>query len=135
MKRYPLAKRLVCAALFLGLALQVQAAEKRVKVFILAGQSNMEGHGLVRSLDWLGQHPQYGHLLKQLKNADGSWAGKSVWCDFRSPSAGEMTWDEKRILKRDNHLQPGLFYRKMVAEIKQRIKRGSRMDMAYSSWL
>jgi hypothetical protein len=48
-----------------------------------------------------------------------AWGGKSVWCDFRSPSAGEMTWDEKRILKRDNHLKPGLFYRKMVAEIKQ----------------
>ena len=158
-----------------GFVPQSQAANKKVKVFILAGQSNMEGHGQVRSLDWLGQHPKYGHLLKKLKNADGSWAirddvtiawtakdkkrgplavgwgsgadeigpelmfgaimgekyeehvlliktawgGKSVWCDFRSPGAGEMTWDEKRILKRDNHLKPGLFYRKMVAEIKE----------------
>jgi len=56
------------------LAPQVQAADKRVKVFILAGQSNMEGHGQVRSLDILGKHPKYGHLLKKLKNSDGSWA-------------------------------------------------------------
>jgi len=144
-------------------------------VFILAGQSNMEGHGQVRSLAHLGEHPKYGYLLKKLKNADGSWAtrddvtiswkanskgngpltvgwgsesheigpelmfgtimgekydepvlltktawgGKSVWCDFRSPGAGEMTWDEKRILKRDHELKPGHFYRKMVAEIQE----------------
>ncbi len=166
---------LAFAIMLPGLALQVQAAEKKVKVFILAGQSNMEGHGQVRSLDHLGEHPKYGDLLKKLKNADGSWVirndvtiywkakdrktgpltvgwgygeneigpelmfgtimsekyeepvlliktawgGKSVWCDFRSPGAGEMTWDEQRILKRDNHLKPGIFYRKMVAEIKE----------------
>ncbi|MHC4749360.1 MAG: sialate O-acetylesterase [Planctomycetota bacterium] len=167
---------LVFAIILLGLVSQVQAVEKKVKVFILAGQSNMEGHGQVRSLDWLGQHPKYGYLLKKLKNADGSWVirddvtisyqaehrnkkngpltvgwgceeheigpellfgtimgekynepvlliktawgGKSVWCDFRSPGAGEMTWDEKRILKRDR-LKPGQFYHKMVAEIKE----------------
>ncbi len=166
---------LVCAVLFFGLVSLAQASEKKVQVFILAGQSNMEGHGQVRSLDWLGRHPQYGHLLKKLKNPDGSWAirddvtiawtakdkksglltvgwgygekeigpelmfgtimgqrydehvlliktawgGKSVWCDFRSPGAGEMTWDEKRILKRDSHLKPGFFYHKMVAEINE----------------
>ncbi|NQT81446.1 hypothetical protein HQ563_00350, partial [bacterium] len=166
---------LAFAIMLPGFASQAQAADKKVKVFILAGQSNMEGHGQVRSLDCLGQHPKYGHLLKKLKNADGSWAtrddvtiswkakskgngpltvgwgsepheigpelmfgtimgekydapvlliktawgGKSVWCDFRSPGAGEMTWDEKRILKRDHELKPGHFYRKMVAEVKE----------------
>ena len=166
---------LAFAIMLSSLASEIQAAEKEVKVFILAGQSNMEGHGQVRSLDHLGKHPKYGHLLKKLKNSDGSWVvredvtiawttkdkkfgplavgwgygkneigpelmfgtimgekydgpvlliktawgGKSVWCDFRSSGTGEMTWDEKRILKRDNHLKPGLFYRKMVAEIKE----------------
>ncbi|MHC4692579.1 MAG: sialate O-acetylesterase [Planctomycetota bacterium] len=168
---------LTSAIMLTGLSFPVQAADKKVRVFILAGQSNMEGHGQVRSLDQLGRHPKHGHLLKKLKNADGSWAvrndvtisyqaehrkkkdgpltvgwgseeheigpelmfgtimgdkyeehvlliktawgGKSVWCDFRSPSAGKMTWDEKRILKRDNHLKPGLYYRKMIAEIKE----------------
>jgi hypothetical protein len=43
-----------------------------VKVFILAGQSNMEGHGGVMTLDRLGEHPTHGYLLKKIKNADGS---------------------------------------------------------------
>ena len=178
MKRSPLAAALAGVVLFLGLASRVQAADKKVKVFILAGQSNMEGHGMLASLDHLGTHPKYGHLLKKLKNTDGSWAtrndvtvywnkeskkqkhgplstdwgamtgksigpelmfgtimgerydehvlliktawgGKSVWSDFRSPGAGEMTWNEKRILKRDHWLKPGHFYRKMVSEIKE----------------
>ena len=59
--------------LFLGLFPEIQAAEKKVKVFILAGQSNMEGHGQIRSLPVLGEHPKHGHLLKMLRNKDGSW--------------------------------------------------------------
>ena len=43
-----------------------------VKVFILAGQSNMEGHGGVKTLDRLGEHPTHGHLLKKIKRDDGS---------------------------------------------------------------
>ncbi len=176
MNRRPLMGTLACAVLAVGLASLAQAAERKVKVFILAGQSNMEGHGQVSSLDHLGKHGKYGHLLEKLKAPDGTWAvrddvtisyqaehrekktgrltvgwgaepheigpelmfgtimgeryeepvlliktawgGKSVWCDFRSPGAGEMTWDEKRILKRDHWLEPGLFYGKMVGEIK-----------------
>jgi alpha-galactosidase len=54
-----------------------------VKVFILAGQSNMQGHGSVRTLDWLGEDREYGHLLKKLKNADGSWASRpDVWAYY-----------------------------------------------------
>jgi hypothetical protein len=44
-----------------------------VKVFILAGQSNMEGHAGVQTLDQLGEHPTHGHLLKKIKKADGSF--------------------------------------------------------------
>jgi hypothetical protein len=36
-------------------------------VFILAGQSNMEGHSQVRSLNHLGKHPQYGHFTRETK--------------------------------------------------------------------
>ena len=55
--------------LFLGLFAEIQAAEKKVKVFILAGQSNMEGHGQIRSLPILGEHPKHGHLLKAVGKA------------------------------------------------------------------
>jgi alpha-galactosidase len=44
-----------------------------VKVFILAGQSNMEGHGGVKTLDQLGEHPTHGDLLKKVRNNDGSF--------------------------------------------------------------
>jgi hypothetical protein len=44
-----------------------------VKVFLLAGQSNMEGHAGVKTLDQLGEHPTHGYLLKKIKNDDGSF--------------------------------------------------------------
>jgi hypothetical protein len=44
-----------------------------VKVFILAGQSNMEGHAGVKTLDCLGEHPTHGYLLKKIKKDDGSF--------------------------------------------------------------
>ena len=44
-----------------------------VKVFILAGQSNMEGLGGKWSLDALGEHPTHGYLLKKIRKDDGSF--------------------------------------------------------------
>ena len=44
-----------------------------VKVFILAGQSNMEGHAGVQTLDRLGEHPTHGYLLKKIKKDNGSF--------------------------------------------------------------
>ena len=44
-----------------------------VKVFILAGQSNMEGHAGVKTLDRLGEHPTHGYRLKKIKKDDGSF--------------------------------------------------------------
>ncbi len=44
-----------------------------VKVFVLAGQSNMEGHAGVTTLDRLGEHPTHGYLLKKIKQDDGSF--------------------------------------------------------------
>jgi len=177
MKTNGIATAIIGAILFFALATQGQAADKKVKVFILAGQSNMEGYGMIGSLSHLGNHPKYGGLLKEIKDRHGAWVtrsdvtiywnkedkekkhgplstqwgamtgesigpelmfgtvmgehydepvlliktawgGKSVWSDFRSPGAGEMTWEEKRILKRDHWLKPGQFYEKMVNDIK-----------------
>jgi hypothetical protein len=177
MKKHGIPAAMISAVVLFGLATQAQAADKKVKVFILAGQSNMEGYGMIGSLDHLGKHPENGRLLKAIKDGSGGWAtrsdvtiywnregeekkhgslntewgartgqsigpelmfgtvmgehyrepvlliktawgGKSVWCDFRSPGAGEMTWEERRILKRDHWLKPGHFYEKMVSEIR-----------------
>jgi hypothetical protein len=46
--------------------------KETVKVFILAGQSNMEGHAGVQTLDRLGEHLTHGYLLKKIKKDDGS---------------------------------------------------------------
>jgi alpha-galactosidase len=48
-------------------------AQQPVKVFVLAGQSNMQGHGHARTLDWLGEDAEHGRLLKSLRAPDGSW--------------------------------------------------------------
>jgi hypothetical protein len=49
-----------------------QPPRKPLKVFILAGQSNMEGHAQVRTFDHIGMDPQTAPLLKDMRNADGS---------------------------------------------------------------
>ena len=48
----------------------VEIGRGPIKVFILAGQSNMQGHGSLASADWLGQDPKYGHLLEKIKRDD-----------------------------------------------------------------
>lgn len=151
----------------------------KVKVFILAGQSNMEGHGQLRTLDMLGKDPKHGQLLSLLKSEDGSWksrddvtiswqakkqksgpltvgwgygdqeigpellfgaivgehfdepvlliktawGGKDVYCDFRSPGAGDPAGPDAAILaeqnSEENKRQVGHFYRQMIREIQQ----------------
>ena len=48
------------------------AAEKKpLKVFILAGQSNMEGHAKIETFDYIGDDPATAPLLKMMRAADG----------------------------------------------------------------
>ncbi len=76
-------------ALVLGLAQNSQAAGRKIKVFILAGQSNMQGHGQIRSIPNLGKHKTQGHLLKLLRGKKGKWAErkdvKISWISRRGP--------------------------------------------------
>ena len=48
------------------------AAAKPVKVFILVGQSNMQGHAAVTTFDHVGMDPKTAPLLKEMRNADGT---------------------------------------------------------------
>lgn len=45
---------------------------KPLKVFILAGQSNMQGHAHVRTIDAMNLDPKTAPILKEMRNADGS---------------------------------------------------------------
>jgi len=56
----------------LGFSLLVTASAKPLKVFILAGQSNMEGHAKVETFDYIGDDPATAPLLRKMLNPDGT---------------------------------------------------------------
>ena len=63
-------------------ALGLQAAP--TKVFILVGQSNMEGHAKVETIDYIGEDPATAPLLKRMKGPDGKAPaeGEGVWISY-----------------------------------------------------
>lgn len=69
----------VAALIVAGVAAAVGgAAEPRpLKVFILAGQSNMEGHARIETFDFIGDDPETAPLLARMRGADG----KPTVCD------------------------------------------------------
>jgi alpha-galactosidase len=50
----------------------VMAQDKPLKVFILAGQSNMQGHAHVRTFNVIGMDPKTAPILKEMQDADGT---------------------------------------------------------------
>ena len=62
----------ILTALLAGFLLSTQAAAKPLKVYLLVGQSNMQGHAAVRTLDHLGMAPETVPMLKAIRNADGT---------------------------------------------------------------
>jgi hypothetical protein len=64
--------------------LGAQAADsKKLKVFILAGQSNMEGHAKIETFDYIGDDPATAPLLKMMRGADGNPAVcNKVWISY-----------------------------------------------------
>ncbi len=64
-------------ALITTLVFAAQLQAKPLKVFILAGQSNMEGHAKVETFDYIGDDPATAPLLKQMRGVDG----KPTVCD------------------------------------------------------
>ena len=70
-----LSTQLILSLASLVIVAQLQA--KPLKVFILAGQSNMEGHAKVETFDYIGDDPATAPLLKQMRDADG----KPVVCE------------------------------------------------------
>jgi len=53
------------------LLLTAQLSAKPLQVFILAGQSNMEGPAQVATFDCLGDDPATSPLLEQMRGEDG----------------------------------------------------------------
>ena len=61
----------VSAAWMIGLQSPTANAEP-LKVFLLAGQSNMEGHAKVETFDYIGDDAATAPLLKKMRSEDGS---------------------------------------------------------------
>jgi len=62
----------VLAAWLLASAASLPAAAVPLKVFILAGQSNMQGHAQVRTFEHIGMDPATAPMLAEMVNPDGS---------------------------------------------------------------
>lgn len=66
--------------------LATTAADARpgpLRVFILAGQSNMEGHAKLETFDYIGDDPATAPLLKQMRDADGRpHVCEHVWISY-----------------------------------------------------
>lgn len=59
------------------------AHAKPLKVFILAGQSNMEGHAKIDTFDYIGDDPATAPLLKMMRGADGKPAVcEGAWISY-----------------------------------------------------
>lgn len=179
--------------------LAASAQAKRLKVFILAGQSNMEGHARVETFDYIGEDPATAPLLKQMRGADGkprvcdhvwisyltgngdksgegagkltagfgarknpaedggkigpeftfglamdaaldepvlliktAWGGKSLYYDFRPPSAGVYPRSPEDIAKNRNpESGSGHYYRLMVEHVRKVLADPGRVCPAY----
>jgi alpha-galactosidase len=60
-----------------------QRQKKPLKVFILAGQSNMEGHAKIETFDYIGDDPATAPLLKMTRGADGKPAvAEGAWISY-----------------------------------------------------
>ncbi len=186
---------------FTSLLLTAQLPAKPLKVFILAGQSNMEGHAKVETFDYIGDDPASAPLLKQMRGDDGkprvfdqvwisyltgsgdnngegtgkltagfgsrrnpsedggkigpeftfgltmdaafqepvlliktAWGGKSLYYDFRPPSAGVYPRSADDIVKNRNpESGSGHYYRLMVEHVKKVLADQKRVCPAYEA--
>ncbi len=65
---------------------------KPLKVFILAGQSNMEGHAQVSTFDYMARDPQTTPILKEMRTQDGTpRVCEKVWISYLTGDGDEYT--------------------------------------------
>lgn len=192
-------KTAITFGLAFSLATQLFAAP--LKVFILAGQSNMEGHARIETFDYIGDDPATAPLLKQMRGVDGkpavcdhvwisyltgigenngegfgkltagygsrqkpdqdggkigpeftfgltldhalkepvlliktAWGGKSLFHDFRPPSAGvyprtPQDIEKSRYLEKDS----GRYYRLMIEHVRRVVADPKRVCPVYDT--
>jgi len=71
------------------------AQAKPLKVFILAGQSNMEGQAKIETFDYIGDDPKTAPLLKEMRGPDGKpRVCDRVWISYLTGSPARGTLGE-----------------------------------------
>jgi hypothetical protein len=77
-------------AVLLAATMPAMAQSKPLRVFIMAGQSNMEGHAKIETFDYIGDDPATAPLLKQMRSEDGRpRVCEGVWISYFT-GAGEQ---------------------------------------------
>jgi len=121
-KPRPMQMKQLIAACVLGLFGQnAEAEQKPLKVFILVGQSNMQGHAHVRTLEHIGMDPKTAPLLREMRDDNGgARVCRDVWISYLSSSGekrGQLTAgfgaDENKI---GPELTFGIYMQKMLKE-------------------
>ena len=104
------------------------ASADPLKVYILAGQSNMEGHAKLSSFDHIGMDPKTAPILKEMRGASGEPVElEDVWITYRTgkeedqPGVGKLTagFGARRVSTEDGgKIGPeftfGIYTRKLV---------------------
>ncbi|MDG2400145.1 MAG: sialate O-acetylesterase [Akkermansiaceae bacterium] len=104
------------------------SAANPLKVYILAGQSNMEGHAKLSSFDHIGMDPKTAPILKEMRGASGEPVElEDVWITYRTgkeedqPGVGKLTagFGARRVSTEDGgKIGPeftfGIYTRKLV---------------------
>ena len=79
------------AALLIALSPLVTAEAKPLRVYILAGQSNMEGQGAHRTFDYIGDDPATAPLLEEMLGPDGRpRVCEKVWISYNATRSGKL---------------------------------------------
>lgn len=77
------------------------AATEPLKVYILAGQSNMEGHARVSVLDYMGEDPATAPLLAEMKGSDGAHRMiEDVWISYLTGLRGRIDAENREVFGR-----------------------------------
>lgn len=71
---------------------------KPLKVYLLAGQSNMEGHAHVRVLDYMAEDPATKPLWEKMKDKDGNHRMiEDVWISYLTGVRGTIDGDNREV--------------------------------------
>lgn len=90
--------RLLVFALLPLAAQSVLAVDPPLQVFVLAGQSNMEGHGHVRVMDYMADDPATAPLLAKMKTAAGDHKLiDDVWITYLTGTRGRIDADNREV--------------------------------------